>query len=90
MNLWFWEHPKSSGIFNLGTGKAQPFNDVAKAVIKHHGKGKVEYIPFPDVLKGRYQSYTEADLTGLRATGCDHQFMTVEDGVAKYMTWLNK
>jgi ADP-L-glycero-D-manno-heptose 6-epimerase len=90
VNLWFWEHPKVSGIFNLGTGRAQPFNDVAKAVIKHHGKGKVEYIPFPDVLKGRYQSFTEADLTNLRAAGCDHQFMTVEDGVAKYMTWLNK
>ncbi|HEY1992303.1 MAG TPA: ADP-glyceromanno-heptose 6-epimerase [Gammaproteobacteria bacterium] len=90
VNLWFWEHPKCSGIFNLGTGHAQPFNDVAKAVIKHHGKGKIEYIPFPDVLKGRYQSFTEADLTNLRATGCDHKFMTVEEGVAKYMTWLNK
>jgi len=90
VNLWFWEHPKCSGIFNLGTGHAQPFNDVAKAVIKYHGKGKVEYIPFPDVLKGRYQSYTEADLSNLRATGCDHAFMTVEDGVAKYMAWLNK
>ena len=90
VNLWFWEHPKCSGIFNLGTGRAQPFNDVAKAVIKYHGKGKIEYIPFPDVLKGRYQSFTEADLTALRATGCDHQFMTVEDGVAKYMAWLNK
>ena len=90
VNLWFWEHPKVSGIFNLGTGRAQPFNDVAKAVIKYHGKGKIEYIPFPDVLKGRYQSFTEADLTALRATGCDHKFMTVEEGVAKYMAWLNK
>lgn len=90
VNLWFWEHPKCSGIFNLGTGRAQPFNDVAKAVIKYHGKGKIEYIPFPDVLKGRYQSYTEADLTNLRAAGCDHQFMTVEQGVEKYMQWLNR
>ncbi|HEY3858090.1 MAG TPA: ADP-glyceromanno-heptose 6-epimerase [Gammaproteobacteria bacterium] len=90
VNLWFWEHPKCSGIFNLGTGHAQPFNDVAKAVIKYHGKGKIEYIPFPEVLKGRYQSFTEADLTNLRATGCDHKFMTVEEGVEKYMQWLNK
>ncbi|HSN18586.1 MAG TPA: ADP-glyceromanno-heptose 6-epimerase [Gammaproteobacteria bacterium] len=90
VNLWFWEHPKCSGIYNLGTGRAQPFNDVAKAVIKYHGKGKIEYIPFPDVLKGRYQSFTEADLTHLRSTGCDHQFMTVEQGVEKYMAWLNK
>ena len=90
VNLWAWEHPKVSGIFNLGTGRAQPFNDVAKAVIKYHGKGKIEYIPFPDVLKGRYQSFTEADMSALRATGCDHQFMSVEQGVEKYMQWLNK
>lgn len=90
VNLWFWQHPKVSGIYNLGTGKSQPFNDVAKAVIKHHGKGKIEYIPFPDNLKGRYQSFTEADMSNLRAAGCDHKFMTVEEGVAKYMQWLNK
>ena len=90
VNLWFWEHPKASGIYNLGTGKSQPFNDVAKAVIKHHGKGKIEYIAFPDNLKGRYQSFTEADMSNLRAAGCDHKFMTVEEGVKKYMEWLNK
>ena len=90
VNLWVWEHPKVSGIFNLGTGRAQPFNDVAKAVIKYHGKGKIEYIPFPDVLKGRYQSFTEADMSALRAAGCDHPFMDVEQGVGKYMAWLNK
>ena len=90
VNLWAWEHPKVSGIFNLGTGKSQTFNDVAKAVIKHHGKGKIQYIPFPENLKGRYQSFTEADMSALRAAGCDHKFMTVEEGVAKYMAWLNK
>lgn len=90
VNLWFWQHPKVSGIYNLGTGRSQPFNDVAKAVIAHHGKGKIEYIPFPENLKGRYQSFTEADLTNLRAAGCDHPFMTVEVGVKKYMEWLNK
>ena len=90
LNLWFWEHPKVSGICNLGTGRSQTFNDVAKAVIKHHGKGKIEYIPFPDLLKGRYQSFTEADMSNVRAAGCEHQFMTVEEGVAKYMEWLNK
>jgi ADP-L-glycero-D-manno-heptose 6-epimerase len=90
VNLWAWEHPKVSGIFNLGTGKSQPFNDVAKAVIKHYGKGKIQYIPFPENLRGRYQSFTEADMSALRAAGCDHKFMTVEQGVAKYMQWLNK
>ena len=90
LNLWFWQHPKVSGIFNLGTGKSQTFNDVAKAVIQHHGKGKVEYIPFPENLVGRYQSFTEADMSQVRAAGCDHQFMTVEQGVARYLEWLNK
>ncbi|MDE2461394.1 MAG: ADP-L-glycero-D-mannoheptose-6-epimerase, partial [Gammaproteobacteria bacterium] len=73
-----------------GTGKSQTFNDVANAVIKFHGKGKIEYIAFPENLKGRYQSFTEADMSALRAAGCDHKFMTVEQGVAKYMEWLNK
>ncbi|MBU6510189.1 MAG: ADP-glyceromanno-heptose 6-epimerase [Gammaproteobacteria bacterium] len=90
VNLWALDQPKVSGIFNLGTGKSQTFNDVANAVIKFHGKGKIEYIAFPENLKGRYQSFTEADMSALRAAGCDHKFMTVEQGVAKYMEWLNK
>lgn len=90
VNLWAWEHPRVSGIFNLGTGKSQTFNEVANAVIKFHGRGKIEYIAFPENLKGRYQSFTEADMSKLRAAGCEHQFMTVEQGVQKYMEWLNK
>ena len=53
-------------------------------------KGEIEYIPFPEHLKGRYQSFTQADLTKLRATGCDVKFRTVAEGVAEYMAWLNK
>ncbi|HKV96261.1 MAG TPA: ADP-glyceromanno-heptose 6-epimerase [Gammaproteobacteria bacterium] len=90
VNLWAFDHPKVSGIFNLGTGKSQTFNEVANAVIKFHGKGKIEYIAFPENLKGRYQSFTEADMSALRAAGCEHKFMTVEQGVQKYMEWLNK
>jgi ADP-L-glycero-D-manno-heptose 6-epimerase len=89
MNLWFWDHPERSGIFNCGTGRAQPFNDVANAVIHWHGKGRIHYIPFPDNLVGRYQSYTQADLTRLQAIGYDRAFMTVEQGVKKYLDWLN-
>ncbi len=89
VNLWALDHPRVSGIFNLGTGCSQTFNDVANAVIKFHGKGKIEYIPFPENLKGRYQSFTEADVSALRAVGCEQQFMTVEQGVQKYMEWLN-
>jgi ADP-L-glycero-D-manno-heptose 6-epimerase len=90
MNLWFWEHPEKSGIYNCGTGRAQPFNDIANAVIAWHGKGAVQYVPFPDNLVGRYQSYTEADHTKLRDIGYDLPFLTVEDGVKKYLDWLNR
>jgi ADP-L-glycero-D-manno-heptose 6-epimerase len=101
VNLWFFDHPEKSGIFNLGTGRAQPFNDVATAVVSTlTGKpmttaeavaaGLIEYIPFPEALRGKYQSYTQADLTALRATGCDHVFADVATGVASYMQALSK
>jgi ADP-L-glycero-D-manno-heptose 6-epimerase len=102
VNLWFLDHPGQSGIFNLGTGRAQPFNDVATAVVNAlrpgqpaldaagaAAQGLIEYIPFPDALRGRYQSYTQADLTALRATGCDHAFADVQTGVASYMAALS-
>jgi ADP-L-glycero-D-manno-heptose 6-epimerase len=88
VNLWFLDNPEVSGIFNTGTGRAQSFNDVAKAVIAWHGKGKIRYIPFPDHLKGAYQSYTQADLTQLRACGCDVEFRPVEEGVPAYLDQL--
>lgn len=88
VNLWLWQNPEVSGIFNCGTGQAQSFNDVANAVIDHHGKGSIEYIPFPDKLKGAYQSYTQADLTKLRAAGYTAEFKTVEQAVPEYLSWL--
>ncbi|MDA3139764.1 ADP-glyceromanno-heptose 6-epimerase [Vibrio metschnikovii] len=88
VNLWFMDSGVS-GIFNCGTGNAESFNEVAKAVIKHHGKGQVETIPFPEHLKGAYQEYTQADLTKLRAAGCDVTFKTVAEGVAEYMAIIN-
>ena len=90
VNLWFMDHPEHSGIFNLGTGRSQPFNDVAKAVIAYHGKGEIEYIPFPDHLKGAYQSFTQADMSKLRGIGYSEPFKTVEEGVKEYLAWLNK
>lgn len=90
VNLWFWQNPEKSGIFNLGTGRCQSFNDVANAVIAWHGKGEKQYIPFPNHLKGAYQSFTEADIGALRAAGYSDAFATVEEGVKKYMDWLNK
>jgi ADP-L-glycero-D-manno-heptose 6-epimerase len=90
VNLWFLDHPHASGIFNVGTGRSQPFNDVAKAVLKARSGGSINYIPFPEHLRGRYQSHTEADLTRLRAVGCGLELRTVESGVASYMRWLEQ
>ena len=90
VNLWCFENPSCSGIFNLGTGRSQSFNDVANAVISYHNKGKLEYIPFPDHLKGSYQSFTEADMGELRSAGYSADFKAVEEGVHAYLAWLNR
>ncbi|MFI3137534.1 MAG: ADP-glyceromanno-heptose 6-epimerase [Methylococcaceae bacterium] len=90
VNLWFLDNPQVSGIYNTGTGSSQTFNDVANAVIAYHGRGKIDYIPFPEHLLGCYQSFTEANLEALRAAGCQHAFKSVEQGVALYMEWLNR
>jgi ADP-L-glycero-D-manno-heptose 6-epimerase len=88
VKLWLLDHPDVSGIFNLGTGHSQSFNDVAQAVLKFHGRGTLDYIPFPDHLRGRYQSFTEADIGALRAAGYSEPFKTVEQGVHEYLSWL--
>ena len=103
VNLWFLRHPERSGIFNVGTGAAQPFNDVAHATInasralsgeapltleQQVSQGLVEYIAFPQALAGKYQCHTQADLTALRAAGCDTEFADVAAGVRQYAQWL--
>ena len=90
VNLWLLDHPEVSGIFNCGTGRAQSFNDVANAVIGYHQRGQIEYIAFPEHLKGRYQSYTQADMGALRQAGYSAPFLSVEQGVHRYMAWLDK
>jgi len=90
VNLWMMAHSDVSGIFNIGTGNSQSFNEVANSVINYHGKGEINYIPFPDELKDNYQSFTEADLTKLRTTGFDGSFKTVQEGVKEYMQWLHR
>jgi len=104
VNLWFLQNPGQSGIFNLGTGRAQPFNDVAVATVNASRalagspplplaelikQGLIEYIPFPEALVGKYQCYTQADDTRLRATGCNHAFADVATGVKRYVEWLS-
>ena len=103
VNLWFLDHPDVGGIFNVGSGRAQPFNDVAVASVnacrRHEGQapltldemvaqGILEYTPFPEALKGKYQSYTQADLTRLRAAGYTAPMLTVEEGVSRYVDAL--
>ncbi|MGV7962377.1 ADP-glyceromanno-heptose 6-epimerase [Photorhabdus tasmaniensis] len=91
VNLWFWKN-SVSGIYNCGTGRSESFQAVADAVVEFHQDKSpaVEYINFPEHLKGRYQSFTQADLTKLRAAGYDRPFKTVAEGVTEYMHWLNQ
>ncbi len=104
VNLHFFDHPGKSGIFNLGTGRAQPFNDIASTVVNAlramEGeaalpldelvlRGLIEYIPFPDALRGKYQCFTQADQSKLRAAGYDAPFLTVQEGVDRYVRWLS-
>jgi ADP-L-glycero-D-manno-heptose 6-epimerase len=104
VNLHFWDKP-ASGIYNVGTGTAQPFNDIALAVVNTmlelEGRtpvtlanavagGLIEYVAFPDALRGKYQAYTQADLAQLRAAGCRVQFRSVEHGTASYVRWLKQ
>ena len=101
--MHFLERPALSGIYNLGTGRAQTFNDVAVATInaclraegqaaltleEMRAGNMIEYVAFPDALKGKYQSYTEADNTALRDAGYTVPFLTVEEGVARYCELL--
>jgi ADP-L-glycero-D-manno-heptose 6-epimerase len=103
VNLHFLEHPQLSGIFNVGTGRAQSFNDVAEAVINTCRKaagqpalsraelltdGAIQYIAFPEALRGKYQNFTEADLGALRSAGYAAPFLTVAEGVERYVAAL--
>ncbi len=103
VNLFFFDHPEKSGIFNLGTGRAQPFNDIASSVVntlrvldgqppltlaEQVAQGLIEYVPFPDALRGKYQCFTQADQSKLRAAGYDAPFLTVQEGVDRYVRWL--
>ena len=101
VNLWLLENREISGIFNCGTGHAQTFNEVAAAVINTAAgtefsldelvqKNFIEYIPFPAALVGKYQSYTQADLSRLREAGYPGEFQRVEEGVAAYVRELLK
>jgi ADP-L-glycero-D-manno-heptose 6-epimerase len=103
VNLHFLDNENVSGIFNVGTGRSQPFNDMAVATVNAiralEGKAAknlaelqresvIEYIPFPDALKGKYQSFTQGDISLLRESGYTEGLLTVEQGVSRYVSWL--
>ena len=103
VNLFFFDHPELSGIFNLGTGRSQQFNELAAATVNacRAAEGKpvmslqelvreelIRYIPFPDALKGKYQSFTEADISRLRDAGYTGTFYDVNEGVSRYVQWM--
>ena len=101
VNLFFLDHPEKSGIFNVGTGVSQTFNEVAVAAVNACRKGQpaltlaqmrqqglIEYVSFPEKLVGKYQSYTQADIGALRQVGCDQPFLNVQQGVPRYIECL--
>ena len=103
VNLYFFDHPERSGIFNLGTGRSRQFNELAAATVNacRVAEGKEEmtleelvkeelirYIPFPDALKGKYQSFTQADIGKLREAGYAEEFLDVKEGVGNYVKWM--
>lgn len=105
VKLWLMENQNVRGIFNLGTGRAQAFNDVALGVInglnRIHDKPcdtlenaikekKIQYVQFPEALIGRYQCYTRAEISDLRNHGYQGKFRDVESGMFDYVSWLAK
>ena len=90
VNFFFWDHPELKGIYNCGTGHAHTFNTLAKGVLKYFGSGELEYVPFPEVLRGKYQSFTEADSSKLLAAGYDGGFTDIEEAIAEYCALLDK
>ncbi len=100
VNLHFLDNAGLSGVFNVGTGHGETFNDVARATVNAVRRGRgdkeltldemrklgaIEYVAFPPALVGKYQSYTEADMSALRATGYREPFMPVAEGVGRYV-----
>ncbi len=103
VNLFFLDHPDKCGVFNVGTGQARSFNDMAAAVINSvrglegkgpltleqlQSEGTIEYIDFPDGLAEQYQSFTQADIRALRSIGFERPFLSLEQGVQRYVETL--
>ena len=90
LNCWFLDHPEISGIYNVGTGVASSFHDVATEVASHFGnlQGYIKFVPFPTELKGKHQSYACANISKLRRAGSMLRFRGIKEGIKDYMEWL--
>ncbi len=90
VNMFFFNNPDKSGIYNCGTGNAESFLTIAQTLITLEQKGTIELTPFPESLKGKYQVFTQADITSLRASGYTNQFTSLTDGIRLYYTYLSQ
>jgi ADP-L-glycero-D-manno-heptose 6-epimerase len=88
VNLFFFQNQNKKGIFNCGTGKARTFNSLAQAIVATKGSGKIDFIEFPEVLRGKYHNFTAADLGKLRGMGYEGEFTNLEDAVYQYCQYL--
>ena len=88
--MWFFiEHPDRKGIYNVGTGRAHTWNELAMALFKAlDKKPDIEYINMPENIKDQYQYFTQADISKLRGIGCDYQFTGINDAVEDYVSYL--
>jgi len=85
--IWLVDQPHVSGLFDVGSGTSSSFNELARHLISARGGGETEYIPFPDQLRGRYQTATCADLGALRAAGFRPGFTPLDEGIRRYLAW---
>ncbi|WP_174296823.1 ADP-glyceromanno-heptose 6-epimerase [Sphingomonas bacterium] len=82
---WLLDHPACSGIFNVGSGQARSFLDIARAMGRAVNVAvDVEFVDMPPAIRDRYQYFTQADMTKLRAAGMDATFTTLEEGISDY------
>lgn len=89
--LWLYENKDVSGLFNVGTGKARSFKDLAEATFSAAGiEPKINYIDMPDSLQPKYQYFTEADMNKLQAAGYNKEFTSLEDGVKDYVNYMSQ
>ena len=88
VNMFFFEHQSISGIYNCGTGNAESFCEIANALKEKYTEAKIEYIPFPESLVGKYQTFTQSDITSLRKAGYNKPFISLKEGTLKYANIL--